>query len=197
MIDYIKGLLTELTPTTAIVETGGIGYEINIALSTYTEINGKTDVKLYIHEIIREDTHQLYGFINKGEREMFLLLMSVSGVGANTARLILSSYSAAELRQVIATSNAHALSTIKGIGAKTAQRLIVDLKDKVLKVNVEAGGEISDIPTVQSEIRDEAVMALQMLGYPTATSTKAVDAIVHQSPTASVEQVIKAALKML
>lgn len=197
MIDYIKGSIAELTPTRVVIEAQGIGYEVHIALTTYAELGSAQTARLYIHEVIREDAHLLYGFMNKGEREIFLLLMSVSGVGANTARLILSSYSAAELRQIIAGGNAKALNSIKGIGAKTAQRLIVDLKDKVLKVEVEQGGEITDLSGQNSGMKQEAVAALQMLGYPAAASAKVVDAIMQQNPAATIEQIIKAALKML
>ena len=138
MIDYIHGELTELNPTYAVLEAAGVGYEVNISLPTYSALVGQEtkSVKLYVTEIIREDTHDLFGFFSKGERELFLMLMTVSGIGANTARMILSAYSAAEIRQIIATGNARALGQIKGLGPKTAQRIIVDLKDKVLKIDL-------------------------------------------------------------
>lgn len=199
MIDYIKGEIAELTPTYAIIEAQGIGYEINIALTTFSALNGITNTKLYTHEIIREDAHLLFGFMTKGERELFLLLISVSGIGANTARMILSSYSAAEIRQIISTGNAAALNSIKGIGSKTAQRIIVELKDKVLKINI-GSDSIADLNVytpVDEDIKSEAIAALTMLGFAGAPSSKVVDNILKQQPAATVEQVIKAALKML
>ena len=156
-------------------------------------------------EIIREDTHDLFGFFTTGERELFVMLMTVSGIGANTARMIMSAYSAAEIRQIIATGNARALSQVKGLGPKTAQRIIVDLKDKVLKVDLENQGAVGNGQwtvdngqlTVDSEVKQEAVSALTMLGFAAAASGKVVDKILKDTPSASVEQVIKQALKML
>lgn len=205
MIDYIHGELTELNPTYAVLEAAGVGYEVNISLPTYSALVGQEtkSVKLYVTEIIREDTHDLFGFFSKGERELFLMLMTVSGIGANTARMILSAYSAAEIRQIIATGNARALGQIKGLGPKTAQRIIVDLKDKVLKIDLGDGGETSAMPTLGEEfamtnpVKDEAVSALTMLGFNAAASGKAVDKILKENPTAGVEVVIKQALKML
>ena len=200
MIDYIKGQIAELAPTYAVVEAAGVGYEINIALPVYTALIDKTETKLYITEIIREDTHDLFGFQTKVERELFLLLTSVSGIGANTARLIMSSFSAAEVRQIIATGNVHALSQVKGLGAKTAQRVIVDLKDKVLKIDIDAadGAPVSATVTgVNSETKQEAVSALTMLGFSALASGKAVDKILGSNPDATVEEVIRQALKML
>ncbi len=210
MIDYIKGELAELTPTFAVLEAGGVGYEINIALTTFTTLNGlqpteKSVTKLYVTEIIREDAHLLFGFMNKAERELFLLLTSVSGIGANTARMIMSSYNVGEIRQVIAVGNAAVLSSIKGIGPKTAQRIIVELKDKVLKISPlqlppEGEGSAMDdsISFVSdSAVKEEATAALSMLGFPAAAAGKAVDKILKNEPTLTVEQVIKLALKML
>ena len=205
MIEYIKGELTELTPTYAVIEAAGVGYEINIALTSYSALAGQEGqaVKLYTTEIIREDTHDLFGFLTQGERSLFVLLMTVSGIGANTARMIMSAYSAAEIRTIIATGNAHALSQVKGLGPKTAQRVIVDLKDKVLKIDLgadaAAGGVAADMPaaSVDSEVKTEAVSALTMLGFPAAASAKVVDKILSANATATVEQVIKQALKML
>ena len=206
MIEYIKGNLTDLTPTYAVIEAAGVGYAINIALPSYSALVGKenSETKLYVTEIIREDTHDLFGFFTRGERELFLMLMTVSGIGANTARMIMSAYSASEIRQIIATGNARALAQVKGLGPKTAQRIIVDLKDKVLKVeieNQEPGAKSQDgllIPTeVDSEIKQEAVSALTMLGFAGAASGKVVDKILSAAPNASVEQVIREALKML
>ena len=210
MIEYIKGNLTDLNPTYAVIEAAGVGYAINIALPTYSSLVGKenTEAKLYITEIIREDTHELYGFFTRGERELFLMLMTVSGIGANTARMIMSAYSASEIRQIIATGNSRALAQVKGLGPKTAQRIIVDLKDKVLKIDLgsdanqgsledAASGYSLEVRGVDSEIKQEAVSALTMLGFAAAASGKVVDKILKADPSASVEQVIKQALKML
>lgn len=207
MIDYIKGELTFLTPTYAVIEAAGVGYQINIALTSYSNLVGKEGQtnKLFVTEIIREDTHDLFGFFTTGERELFVMLMTVSGIGANTARMIMSAYSAAEIRQIIATGNARALSQVKGLGPKTAQRIIVDLKDKVLKVDLENQGAVGNGQwtvdngqlTVDSEVKQEAVSALTMLGFAAAASGKVVDKILKDIPSASVEQVIKQALKML
>ena len=206
MIEYIKGNLADLTPTYAVIEASGVGYAINIALPSYSALVGKehTETKLFVTEIIREDTHDLFGFFTRGERELFLMLMTVSGIGANTARMIMSAYTAVEIRQIIATGNARALSQVKGLGPKTAQRIIVDLKDRVLKVeieNQELGTNNQDgllISTeVDSEIKQEAVSALTMLGFGTSASGKVVDKILKADSSASVEQVIKQALKML
>ena len=210
MIEYIKGNLADLTPTYAVVEAAGVGYAINIALPCYSALVGKenTETKLYVTEIIREDTHDLFGFFTRGERELFLMLMTVSGIGANTARMIMSAYTAAEIRQIIATGNARALSQVKGLGPKTAQRIIVDLKDKVLKVDLGSpanqdglenatSGYSLEVKGVDSAVKQEAVSALTMLGFAAAASSKVVDKILSTEPTASVELVIKMALKML
>lgn len=209
MIEYIKGQLTDLNPTYVVIEAAGVGYAINIALPTYSELVGKEgqESRLYITEIIREDAHELFGFFTKGERELFLMLMTVSGIGANTARMIMSAYSAAEIRQIIATGNARALSQVKGLGPKTAQRIIVDLKDKVLKIDLgnEAKSEMleamellgEEASIVDSAVKQEAISALVMLGFAAAASGKVVDKILKAAPESSVEQVIKQALKML
>lgn len=209
MIEYIKGNLTDLNPTYAVIEAAGVGYAINIALPTYSSLVGKenTEAKLFITEIIREDTHELYGFFTRGERELFLMLMTVSGIGANTARMIMSAYSAGEIRQIIATGNSRALAQVKGLGPKTAQRIIVDLKDKVLKIDLgsnnqeifedAAGGYGLELQGVDNEVKQEAVSALTMLGFAAAASGKVVDKILKADASASVEQVIKQALKML
>ena len=209
MIEYIKGQLTDLNPTYVVIEAAGVGYAINIALPTYSKLVGKEgqESRLYITEIIREDAHELFGFFSKGERELFVMLMTVSGIGANTARMIMSAYSAAEIRQIIATGNARALSQVKGLGPKTAQRIIVDLKDKVLKIDLgnEAKGERleamgllgEEASIVDSAVKQEAISALVMLGFAAAASGKVVDKILKAAPESSVEQVIKQALKML
>lgn len=196
MFDYIKGEITELTPANVVIETAGIGYFIHITLPTYSGLTDQSSAKLFIYESIREDAHVLYGFRTKSERQLFLLLISVSGIGANTARVIMSSYSAPEIQEMIATGNVMALNAIKGIGTKTAQRIIVDLKDKIVK-----GVGDSDWPVlaqgVHSEQKEEALSALVMLGFNSAASQKVVDRILKEQPTLKVEQVIKLALKML
>ena len=193
MIDYIKGDIVELSPAHAVLEAGGIGYHINIALSTYSELNGKSNTKLYVYEAIREDAHVLFGFLTKEERSLFLLLISVSGVGANTARMILSSIMANELQNAIITGNVSILKSIKGIGAKTAERIIVDLKDKVSKVEFSAQG----IPAANTAISEEAVAALVMLGFTQAMAQKAVKKVMDSDPQQKIEQIVKQALKLL
>lgn len=192
MIDYIKGEVAELTPASVTIDNHGIGYFINISLNTYSALNGKKEARLYIYEAIREDAYQLFGFFDKRERELFLLLISVSGIGAGTARMILSSMAPHELENVIASGNADILKTVKGIGLKTAQRVIVDLKDKV-KVTEDIGGA----PAINSKLAEEAVAALVMLGFAQAASQKAVAKILKEKPDSSIEEVLKVALKML
>lgn len=194
MIEYIKGNIAEITPAMAVIDCNGMGYGINISLNTYSAIQSLKTCKLYIHEAIREDAYVLYGFADKQERELFLLLISVSGIGGNTARMILSALSPSELCNVISSGNANLLKTVKGIGLKTAQRVIVDLKDKI-KTSV--ASEDSAFASVNTEIQDEAVAALTMLGFNSATSQKVVVAILKELPSLSVEQVIKSALKRL
>ena len=206
MIEYIKGDLTVLSPTCAVIEAAGVGYAIHIALPSYSALVGKEGqvTKLFVTEIIREDTHDLFGFFTTGERELFVMLMTVSGIGANTARMIMSAYTATEIRQIIATGNARALSQVKGLGPKTAQRIIVDLKDKVLKIDLENQEQETKSQDglllsmeVDNEVKQEAVSALTMLGFAAAASGKVVDKILKEDPSASVEKVIKMALKML
>lgn len=195
MIEYIRGEIVELTPAQMIMECGGIGYELNISLNTYSFFNGKPNGKVFVYEVIREDAHLLFGFGDKKERELFLLLTSVSGVGPNTARMILSSLPPDELVQVIATKNETVLTGVKGIGLKTAQRILVDLKNKVKPVD--AATEATSALMGNGAVVEEAIAALVMLGFQKAASQKAVISIVKSSPTLSVEQVIKAALRML
>jgi len=202
MIEYIKGILTELNPTEAVIEAAGIGYAIAITLPTYSALVGseEQETKLFTTEVIREDTHELYGFITRAERQLFELLMTVSGVGAATARMILSAFSAEELRMLIATGNSKGMAKVKGLGPKTAQRIIVDLKDKALKLDL--GGDPTELPMAFDEPADsgvkvEAVSALTMLGFATAASGKAVDKILKAEPDLKVEEVIRRALKML
>ena len=199
MIEYIKGELTELTPALATVEAAGIGYGLNISLNTFSAIQGKKEVKLYVYEAIREDAHVLFGFVNKKEREMFLLLITVSGVGANTARMILSSLSVSELCNAISTNNERLMKSVKGIGLKTAQRIIVDLRDKIVALGIAeelpVGGTVA--APVNNQVKDEAVSALTMLGFAPAPSQKVVLAILKEQPDAPVEVVVKLALKQI
>ncbi len=203
MIEYIKGELAELTPAMAVVEAYGVGYAINISLNTYTAIQGKKEAKLFVHESLvtggRDDSYTLFGFASKQERELYRLLISVSGVGANTARMILSSASPAELCSAISTGNERLLKGVKGIGLKTAQRIIVDLKDKIMTAGVaqEIHAGSGEASTVNSGIRDEAVSALTMLGFAPAPSAKVVTAIMEEQPDLHVEQVVKLALKQI
>ena len=210
MIEYIKGILTELNPTEAVIEAAGVGYGIAITLPGYSALVGKEvesqkskveseEVKLFITEILREDVHEVYGFVTKAERQLFELLLTVSGVGAATARMIMSAFSAEELRMLIATGNAKAMAKVKGLGPKTAQRIIVDLKDKAIKLDL--GGDPTEIPMLDVEadtgVKAEAISALTMLGFASAASGKAVDKILKAQPDMKVEAVIREALKML
>ena len=199
MIEYIKGELTDLTPAFATIEVAGIGYGLNISLNTFSAIQGKKEVKLYVYEAIREDAHQLYGFVNKKEREMFLLLITVNGVGANTARMMLSGMSVAELCNAISTGNARLIQNVKGIGKMTAQRIIVDLRDKIVALGIAdelpAGGTMT--APVNNAVKDEAVSALTMLGFAPAPSQKVVLQILQEQPDAPVETVVKLALKQI
>lgn len=203
MIDYIKGELAELTPAQAVVEAYGVGYALNISLNTYEAIQGKENVKLFVHEALvtggRDDSYTFYGFASKQERDLYRLLITVSGVGANTARMILSSASPSELCNAISTSNERVLKSVKGIGLKTAQRIIVDLKDKILSLGIAqevAAGTATD-STIPVNVRDEAVAALTMLGFSPAPTAKVVTAILTDDATLPVEQVVKLALKQI
>lgn len=203
MIDYIKGELAELTPAQAVVEAYGVGYALNISLNTYEAIQDKENVKLFVHEALvtggRDDSYTFYGFASKQERDLYRLLITVSGVGANTARMILSSASPSELCNAISTSNERVLKSVKGIGLKTAQRIIVDLKDKILSLGIAqevAAGTATD-STIPVDVRDEAVAALTMLGFSPAPTAKVVTAILTDDATLPVEQVVKLALKQI
>ena len=199
MIEYIKGELTEMTPALATIEAAGIGYGLNISLNTFSAIQGKKEVKLYVYEAIREDAHVLFGFVNKKEREMFLLLITVNGVGANTARMMLSGMSVSELCNAISTGNARLIQSVKGIGKMTAQRIIVDLREKIVSLGITeeipSGGQIA--APVNNQVKDEAVSALTMLGFAPAPSQKVVLQILQDQPDAPVETVVKQALKMI
>ncbi len=193
MIEYIEGKVSTLTPTSLVLETTGIGYFINISLYTYSQIDGKENVKILIHEVIREDAHQLYGFAASNERELFRMLLSVSGVGANTARMMLSSVEPSGIEKAILESDVNILKGIKGIGAKTAQRIIIDLTDKIGKSSDDA-----DLFAVRDNtIRDEAFTALVMLGFPKNVVGKALDRLLKEEKELTVEQLIKGALKIL
>ena len=195
MYDFIEGQLAELTPISATIQTGGFGYMIHISLNTYTGlqvIQGKDALcKLFLHHVVREDAQLFYGFSDRQERSLFRLLISVSGVGAGTARMILSSLSGDELQKAIATGNAHVLKNVKGIGLKTAQRIIVDLKDKIGQV----ASRDDHFLTTSTTSREEALSALVNLGFTKASVEKALDKITTTKPTASVEEMIKEALK--
>lgn len=194
MYDYIKGNVAELAPTYVVLDNHGVGYMINISLNSFNALQHQEDVvKVYVYEAIREDAHLLYGFTERRERELFLLLISVSGVGANTARMILSSLTPSDLEQTIASENVGILKSVKGIGAKTAERIIVDLKDKI-KLSTDT---LLDKSQVTSEVFDEAMSALVMLGFTKQMSQKALKKLFTAEPTISVEQAIKKALKMM
>lgn len=192
MINYIKGDITELTPASVTIEINGIGYLAHISLNTYSVLENKPSAKIYVYESIREDAYQLFGFIDQHEREIFMHLISVSGIGASTARMILSSMTAQELASVISSGNTDILKTVKGIGLKTAQRIIVDLKDKI---KAAPGTEVGAAPN--SEVANEAIAALVMLGFAQTPSQKAVSKILKDNPNSSIEQIIKTALKLL
>ena len=203
MIEYIKGELAELTPAQAIVEAYGVGYALNISLNTYENIQGHKDVKLYVHESLvtggRDDSYTFFGFATKQERDLYRLLITVSGVGANPARMILSAAPPAELAGAISSGNERLLKGVKGIGLKTAQRIIVDLKDKILSLGIAqevSAGSAAD-STIPSDVRDEAVAALTMLGFSPAPTAKVVTAILTDDPSLPVEQVVKLALKQI
>ncbi len=193
MIDYIKGTISQVTPTFIAMECGGIGYFINISLTTFARLEGKSDFRILIHEVIKEDSHQLYGFADKEERDVFRMLISVSGVGASTARMMLSSLTPTEVEKSIVESDVSLLKSVKGIGLKTAQRIIVDLKDKVGKQD--GSGEIFAL--ADNTKRDEALSALVMLGFAKSAVSKVLDRIVREEKSLTVEEMIKKALKNL
>ena len=195
MIDYIKGTVTEITPTEIVVECYGIGYSILISLQTYEQLNGKKDVVVYIHHYIREDEELYYGFASKDERELFRLLISVSGIGASTARMMLSSLTSDEIRNAIIAEDINKIKSIKGIGVKSAQRLVLELKDKVVKG---AGADNTTLfANTNNAAAEEATTALVMLGFTKANVNKAVSAVLKEKPSASLEEIIKLSLKRL
>ncbi|MCH5311878.1 MAG: Holliday junction branch migration protein RuvA [Prevotella sp.] len=199
MIEYIKGELADAAPAMVVIEAAGVGYALNVSLNTYSAVQGKKEAKLFVYESIREDAHELFGFATKKERDLFRLLISVKGVGANTARMILSAMSPAELCNHISTGNEKLIKTIKGIGGKTAQLIIVELRDKIVTLGIQdeipAGGTMS--APVNNAVKDEAVSALTMLGFAPAPTQKAVIQILQDNPNAAVEEVVKMALKMI
>ncbi len=194
MVDYITGTITELTPTEVVIENGGIGYIALISLQTYSQLDHRNNAKVFIHHILREDEELYYGFATKDERELFRLLIGVSGVGAATARMMLSSLTCDEIRGAIIGEDVNKIKSVKGIGLKSAQRLIIELKDKITKG---AGAESTAIFAAQSEVSEEAVTALVMLGFTKAAVGKAVSAVLKKDPSAPVESIIKQALQML
>ena len=195
MIEYIKGNLIEITPTDLVLECHGIGYKILISLQTYEALNGKNETTVYIHHYIHEDEELYYGFASKDERELFRLLIGVSGIGASTARMMLSSLTSDEIRNAILSEDINKIKSIKGIGLKSAQRLILELKDKVVKG---AGSDNSTLFAASaSGVAEEATTALVLLGFTKANVNKAVSAVLKENPGASLEEIIKSALKKL
>jgi len=193
MIDYIKGTISRITPTFLTIETAGVGYLVNISLNTFTRLEGKTEYRILVHEVIREDAHQLFGFADKEERDIFRLLISVTGVGASTARMMLSSLTPSEVEKAVIGSDVNTLKSVKGIGLKTAERIIVDLRDKIGKQP--GTGEIFAL--ADNTKREEALSALVMLGFARGVVLKALDKIVREDRNLTVEEMIKKALKNL
>lgn len=196
MLEYIKGRIAELTPAYAVIDNMGLGYMLNISLSAYNKLQaeiGDMEVKMYVYEVIREDTHLLYGFVDKKERELFLLLISVSGVGPNTARMILSSLTPGDLEEVIVSGNDRLLKSVKGVGGKTAQRIIVDLKDKIKP----GDSTLVSMAGQAGQVMDEALSALVMLGFSQQMSQKALQKVFKEDPATNLEAAIKKALKLM
>jgi Holliday junction DNA helicase RuvA len=193
MYEYIEGILVEKNPAFCIIETGGIGYFIQITLPTYTYLEKKSDVRLFLHQVIKEDAHLLFGFHSKHERETFRLLITVSGIGANTARMMLSSLTADEIQQAVVTNNTTVLQGVKGIGLKTAQRVIIDLRDKITKEKT--GSDLFQV--ADNRIKDEALSALVILGFNKGEADKAITKILVAEKNLTLENVIRKALKQL
>lgn len=196
MYDYIKGTLEDSTPTEAVIENNGIGYSLQISLQTYTAIQGCKDVRLYIYHHLREDTELFFGFYSKEERSLFLLLIGVNGIGPNTARMMLSSLSCQELTNAILTGDVNKIKGVKGIGLKTAQRVIIDLKERVGKGDAKSALSLAEFGAA-SQIKEEALAALVMLGFSKAASEKAIDSILKEKPGSTIEELIKHSLKRL
>ena len=193
MYAFISGKIAEITPTYVIIDNQGIGYFINITVNTYSQIKNLKEVKLFTHLVVREDAHILFGFAKENERLLFLMLITVSGVGANTARLILSSLTTEETYQAITTGNVNVLQSVKGIGGKTAQRIVIDLKDKLMKQDI----QLEKIATTHNTLKDEALSGLLILGFNKNVAEKAMTKVLKQTEIDSVEQLIKEALKIL
>ena len=196
MYEYISGLVADLAPTHAVIDAGGVGYYINISLQTFSAIEGAESVRLYVHFIVREDAQILYGFATRQERELFRLLISVSGVGGNTARMILSTYSTSELRNIISTANAVLLKNVKGLGLKTAQKIIVELSGKMVDLGLEAKA-VKSAGEVDNEVFNETVAALVMLGFQKGASEKVVKALLKEDPNIQVEDAVRLALRRM
>ncbi|NLH23372.1 MAG: Holliday junction branch migration protein RuvA [Bacteroidales bacterium] len=196
MYEYIKGNLASADPTQAVVETGGIGYHLLISLQTYSAIHTRKEVLLWVHLQVREDAHQLYGFATRDEREIFRLLIGVTGVGPNTARMILSAMSNAELRNALITGDVVRIKSVKGIGIKTAEKMVIDLRDKMLKVGLDSDGQGDLVPSV-SETGAEAAAALQQLGFQRSAVEKVISRLQKENPTCGLEDMIRQALKLL
>lgn len=192
MYEYISGRVAEVAPTYAVIDAHGVGYYLQISLETFKAVEHADETKLYVHYIVREDAQLLFGFATKVERELFRLLIGVSGVGGNTARMILSTYSPAELQSIISTGNAGLLKNVKGLGLKTAQKIIVELTGKVTALGGDAVGAVAG-----NSDADEAIEALAMLGFARSAAEKAVRAVVHETPSAAVEEIVRMALKRL
>ncbi|MBP3548698.1 MAG: Holliday junction branch migration protein RuvA [Rikenellaceae bacterium] len=197
MYEYIKGTIAELSPARVVIEAAGVGYDIAISLQTYSEIEHLTEAKIYVHYVVREDAQLLYGFASKFERELFRHLLSVSGVGGNTARMILSTYSPDELRNIIATGNATLLKNVKGLGLKTAQKIIVELSGKVISITPYEERQLLDKVQGGNEVYEEALAALAMLGFTRTASDKVLKSVLKQNPNCSVEDAIRFSLKQL
>ena len=196
MYEYIKGSVAEVAPAYAVIDAGGVGYYLHISLETYSAVEHAAEAKLYVHYVVREDAQLLYGFSTKVEREVFRLLISVSGVGGNTARMILSTYSPRELQGIITSGNAVLLKNVKGLGLKTAQKIIVELSGKLAVLGTDAAGD-APLAGADGGSFDEALAALVMLGFARATAEKVLRAVMREFPRASVEELIRAALKRL